>query len=74
MKKVLALLLCVALAATSFVTVFAVEPKIVCTASEGDVEIGDTFTVTISLSDYEPIKAAGILFVVDQSVLEVISG
>ncbi len=74
MKKVLAFLLCVALAVTSFVTAFAAEPKIVCTASEGDVKMGDTFTVTISLSDYEPIKAAGILFVVDQSVLEVISG
>lgn len=74
MKKLLAFFLSAALAVTSFFTAFAAEPKIVCAASGTDVKMGDTFTVTISLSDYEPIKAAGILFAFEGSMLEVVSG
>ena len=74
MKKILALLLCVALAVTSLVTVSAADPKFECTVSDTDVEMGDTFTVTVSISGYEPIKGGSLLFSLDTEMFNVISG
>ena len=61
MKKVLALLLCVALAVTSLITAFAASPKFECTVSDKSVKMGDTFTVTVSISNYEPIRGGALL-------------
>lgn len=74
MKKVLALLLCVALAVTSLITAFAASPKFECTVSDKSVKMGDTFTVTVSISNYEPIRGGALLFTVDRDVFTVISG
>ncbi len=74
MKKALALLLCVALAVTSLVTAFAAEPTFECTVSDTDVEMGDTFTVTVSISGYEPIRGGALRFFLNEDVFEVISG
>ena len=70
MKKVLAFILSMALVATSLVTVFAAEPKITCIISDTDVQMGEEFTVTVSISGYEPIRSGGIALDFDQTVLE----
>ncbi len=70
MKKILAFILSMALVAASFVTVFAAEPKITCTVSDTDVQMGEEFTVTVSISGYEPIRSGGIALDFDQTVLE----
>ena len=77
MKKALALLLSLALTVTSFMAAFVVkaaEPKITSTVSATDIKMGDTFTITVSVSDYEPVKSGALSIEFDQSVLEIVSG
>ena len=74
MKKVMAILLCIAVTLTSFIVVTAQEPEITCTASATDVKMGEEFTVTVSISGYEPIRSGGIALEFDRSVLEYIEG
>ena len=74
MKKVLALILCAVLMTTLCITAFAVEPEFNCTASDTDVQTGETFTITVSISGYEPIRGGALLFELDTDVFEVVSG
>lgn len=74
MKKIFALLLCSVMIFTTVVTVLADEPKITCTVSDTKVKMGETFTVTVSIDGYEPIRSGGIKLDFDQSVMEYVSG
>lgn len=75
MKRLLAILLGVVLAVSMLtVTALAAEPDITCRVSKTDVKLGETVTVTVSISGYEPIKSAGIALDYDQDVFEVVSG
>ena len=74
MKKVLLIFLCAALMFTSFIVVTAAEPTIVCEVSDTEVKMGETFTVTVSIKDYEPIQSGAIQLVFDQTVLEFVEG
>ena len=57
MKKILSLLLCVVLSVTSLITVFAAEPKISYKISDTDIKLGETVTITVSISNYQPLKS-----------------
>ncbi len=74
MKKALAVFLCVALALTSLVVAMAADPKITCTVSDTDITMGETFTVTVSISDYEAIRSGAIALNFDQSALQFVEG
>jgi len=70
MKKMLAVLLCITLAVSSFVVTMAAEPEIVCTVSNTSVKMGEEFTVTVSISGYAPIASGMLELQFDQSVME----
>ena len=74
MKKICSVFLCCVLMLSSFVIAFAAEPKITSTISDTDIKMGDTFTVTVSVSDYAPIRSGGIALEFDRSVLECVEG
>ena len=74
MKKLITVLLCISLAITTFIVVFADAPEITCSLSNKEVKIGETFTVTVSINNYEPIRSGAISLKFDQSVLEYVDG
>lgn len=76
MKKIFAFILCVIMIFTSSAAVIAVEvePKVTCTVSDTNVKMGETFTVTVSIDGYDPIRSGGIQLEFDQAVLEYVSG
>lgn len=74
MKKITAIILCLTMVFASFSVAFADEAQIVVTKSADDVKMGDMFTITISVSGLEPIKAGALAFNLDTDVFEVVSG
>lgn len=74
MKKITVIVLCLAMVFASFSVAFADEAQIVVTKSADDVQMGDTFTITVSVSGLEPIKAGALAFSLDTDVFEIVSG
>lgn len=77
MKKVLAVVLGLMLAITSLVPVFAIgsdSPDIDYRVSDSEITLGETVTITISVSGYEPIRSGALAFQFNQDVLEVVEG
>ena len=68
MKKLLAVLMCFALMLTSFVVALAAEPKVDCTLSAASVKMGDTVTLTVSVSGFAPIRSGAIALNYDTAV------
>ena len=68
MKKLLAVLMCFALMLTSFVVALAAEPKVDCTLSAASVKMGDTVTLTVSVSGFAPIRSGAIALNYDTTV------
>lgn len=64
MKKILAVLLSAMLLATSLVVASASTAKVAsdvtCAASQTEVKMGEEFSITVSISGYEPIQQGGI--------------
>ena len=77
MKKILAVVLGLMLAITSLVPVFAIgsdSPDIDYRISDTEIKLGETVTITISVSGYEPIRSGALAFEFNQDVLEVVEG
>lgn len=77
MKKILAVILCLMLAITSLVPVFASGsdiPDIDYRISDTEIKLGETVTITISISGYEPIRSGALSIQFNQDVLEVVDG
>lgn len=74
MKKITVIILCLTMVLASFSVAFADEAQIVVTKSADDVKMGDMFTITVSVSGLEPIKAGALAFDLDTDVFEVVSG
>lgn len=60
MKKLLAVLMCLALTLTSLVVAMAAEPQVDCALSATSVKMGETVTLTVSVSGFAPIRSGAI--------------
>ncbi len=77
MKKILAVILGLMLAITSLVPVFASGsdiPDIDYRISDTEIKLGETVTIIISISGYEPIRSGALSIQFNQDVLEVVDG
>ena len=74
MKKITAIVLCLAMALASASVAFADEAGMALTKSSDEVKMGETIDITVSASGVEPIKSGGLAFSFDQDVFEVVSG
>ena len=74
MKRITAILLCLTLICTLAVTASAASAHMSLSSSAGTVHRGDTFTLTVSLSNNQPISNGGIVLSYDSSVFEMLGG
>lgn len=77
MKKTLTVVLCLMLGIASLAPVFASGsdiPDIGYRISDTEIKLGETVTITISVSGYEPIRAGALSIQFNQDVLEVVDG
>ncbi len=75
MKRITAMILCLALLCAAAITAGAAgSAHMGLSASSGTVHRGDTFTLTVSLSNDQPVSNGGIQLSYDSSVFELVSG
>ena len=75
MKKITTLLVCLVLALSLSICVFASgTTKVESAVSVDTAKLGDTVTVTVSLSNCEPFKSMALTPVYDANVFEMVSG
>ena len=74
MRKLLPVLLCVLLLVMAVLPVQAASAGMQLGTSKSSVSRGDTFTVTVNLSNTEPLSNGGIVFSYDASVFEMVGG
>ena len=75
MKKIISFLICLVLIFSFSVSAFAAEAvKVNSKTSASTVKLGDTITVTVSLSNNAEFKSMALTPVYDESVFEVVSG
>lgn len=77
MKKTLTVVLCLMLGIASLAPVFASGsdiPDIDYRISDTEIKLGETVTITISISGYEPIRSGALSIQFNQDVLEVVDG
>lgn len=74
MKRTTALLLCLTLICTLAITAYAASAHMSISSSSSTVYRGDTFTLTVSLSNDQPVSNGGIVLSYDSSVFELIGG
>ena len=74
MKRAIAILLCLFLVGTLALSASAASAHMSISSSTGTVHRGDTFTLTVSLSNNQPISNGGIVLSYDSSVFELVGG
>lgn len=75
MKRIVAIILCLALLGTLVLSVTAAgSAHMSISASGGTVHRGDSFTLTVNLSNDQPISNGGIVLSYDSSVFELVGG
>ena len=75
MKKIISLLVCLVLVFSLSISVFAAgSAKVNSNSSTNVVKLGDTITVTVSLSDCAPFKSMALTPNYDKNVFEMVSG
>ena len=74
MKRIVAILLCLFLIATLAVPASAAGAHMSLSSSNSTVHRGDTFSLTVSLSNNQPISNGGIVLSYDSSVFELTGG
>ena len=74
MKRAIAILLCLFLVGTLALSASAASAHMSIASSTGTVHRGDTFTLTVSLSNNQPISNGGIVLSYDSSVFELVGG
>lgn len=75
MKKIISLLICLVLVFSLSISAFAAgSAKVNSNTSANVVKLGDTITVTVSLSDCDPFKSMALTPNYDKNVFEMVSG
>ena len=74
MKKTIAIFLCLLLMGTLAFSVSAASAHMSISSSSSTVYRGDTFTLTVSLSNNQPVSNGGIVLSYDSSAFELLSG
>lgn len=74
MKKLLSLMVAAILVTSLCVTGFAAGNSISCTASKSDVKVGETVTVSVTLTNADPFKALGLSFEYNTNAFELVNG
>ncbi len=77
MKKIFAVLLSAMLLLTSVIAVSAYTDEtaldVTCVASQTEVKMGDEFSITVSISGYEPIQQGGVEVAFNANLFELIT-
>ena len=74
MKRITAIFLCLVLVCTLAITASAASAHMSISSSNGTVYRGDTFTLTVILSNNQPVSNGGIVLSYDSSVFEMLGG
>ena len=75
MRKITAILLCLVLLGAAALTVSAAgSAHMSLYSSAGTLYRGDTFTVTVSLANDQPISNGGVVLSFDSSTFEIVGG
>lgn len=74
MKRTIAILLCLFLIGTLALSVSAASAHMSLSSSAGTVYRGDTFTLTVTLSNDQPVSNGGIVLSYDSSAFELLGG
>lgn len=74
MKRITAILLCMTLLCALAITASAASAHMSLSSSAGTVYRGDTFTLTVSLSNNQPVSNGGIVLSYDSSAFELVGG
>ena len=74
MKRITAIFLCLGLVCTLAITASAASAHMSISSSNSTVYRGDTFTLTVSLSNNQPVSNGGIVLSYDSSVFEMLGG
>lgn len=74
MKRTIAILLCLFLIGTLALSVSAASAHMSLSSSAGTVYRGDTFTLTVTLSNDQPVSNGGIVLSYDSNAFELLGG
>lgn len=74
MKKLFSLIVAVIMVASLCVTGFAAGNSISCTASKTELKVGETVSVSVTLTNSDPFKAFGLSFEYNSNVFEFVNG
>ncbi len=74
MKKIFSFIVAVIMVVSICVTCFAAGNSISCTASKTDVKIGETVSVSVTLTNSDAFKAFGLSFEYNTNVFEFVNG